>query len=152
MKRMIGAVLVMACGAAWAGGGQGGATSISGASAAAGAAAISGSVSGAAAVNGPVNALSGGNTLSASPSAQTGAVSNTYDSRAYALGMSALASSANACQGSTSILFFATTWTVKSCQAAALAEAMARTGFSQASQRNVLCGVEEVAAAASECR
>lgn len=85
-----------------------------------------------------------------SPTASASA-DGSYTSRAYALGMSALTSSANACQGSVAIGPFAASYTIEFCARLAKAAAMSASGFDPRSVRNLLCLDEEVRASASEC-
>lgn len=97
-------------------------------------------------LGGSVTGVVGG---AASPSQSVNV--NGDSSKAYALGMSSLAASANACQGSVAVAFLAFTYTVEFCAALQKAVAMSQFGFDRQSIKNLLCMDEKIAYAASEC-
>ena len=165
MKKTLFAAVLLVCAPAFATGPERG----DGASAVAGASAFSSalSVSKAAAVGigGSAAALGGSASALGGTSVATGgtvsglggtggasSVSIAGDAnRAYALGMSALAASANACQASVSLAFVAFTYSVDFCKIVALAAAAQAAQFDSRSVQNVLCKVPEIAESASEC-
>jgi hypothetical protein len=71
--------------------------------------------------------------------------------KAYALGMSSLTSSANACQGSFSFAFLAASYTVRFCELMQKAIVMGGAKFDTRSIQNVMCLDPDIAQSASEC-
>jgi hypothetical protein len=128
----------------------GDAFSSSAAAAAAAASAKSIAAAGASAVNGSVSGVGGaGGAGGAGGSSQVSVGGDA--NRAYALGMSALTSSANACQGSIAVAFLAASYTVEWCALLQRAATMRAMGFDARSVQNLLCRDEAIAASAAEC-
>jgi hypothetical protein len=127
-----------------------GGDAFSSSAAAAAASAKSSAAAGASAVNGSVSGVGGaGGAGGAGGSSQVSVGGDA--NRAYALGMSALTSSANACQGSIAVAFLAASYTVEWCALLQRAATMRAMGFDARSVQNLLCRDEAIAASAAEC-